>query len=142
MPGGNGKGQGGGACDASALASSRVVVDAACDCAAATRHGAYVSCVQHAVKDGIGAGTVTKSCRGALKKGAARSTCGKPGAVACCRTKASGTTKCSIKANASACTAPSGGASCVSPLTSCLDACTTTGCAASPSGAFLDRIGF
>ena len=138
MPGGNGKGHGG-ACDPNALSASRAVVDASCDCMAATNHGTYVSCVQHAVKDGIGTGTVTKSCKKALKQGAAHSVCGKPGAVACCRTKASGTTACSIRPTATACTAPSGGTACVSPLPSCLDACTPTGCASSPSGAFLDR---
>jgi hypothetical protein len=144
MPGGNGKGNGngGGSCDAVAIAQAQTLLDASCDCAAATRHGEYVSCVAHAVRDAVRAGTIARSCKGLLKKGAARSTCGKPGAVACCRTAASGRTKCSIKSSAAACTPPDGGTACVSPSTSCLDACTTSGCAASPSGAFLDAVSF
>jgi hypothetical protein len=142
MPGGNGHGRGG-ACDATALATARALVDQACSCAAATEHGAYVSCVAHAVRDGVRGGTMAKACKGVLKSGAAKSICGRPaGAVACCRSNAKGRTKCSIKASAAACTPPDGGTACVSPAQSCLDACTATGCAASPSGAFLDRASF
>jgi hypothetical protein len=138
MPGGNG--HGGGACDATALATAGTLVDQTCDCATASTHGAYVRCVAHAVRDAVRAGTMARACKGVVKSGAAKSICGKPaGAVACCRSNATGRTKCSIKPSAAACTAPSGGTACVSLAESCLDACTATGCAGSPSGAFLDR---
>jgi hypothetical protein len=108
---------------------------ATCDCAAAENHGQYVSCVARAVND---AALENRSCGGAVKKCAARSTCGKPGFVTCCRTKADGTTKCSTKSNADRCKAPKGGSACVGSFASCCDACTASGCAGgSPSGAFL-----
>jgi hypothetical protein len=53
---------------------------------------------------------------------------GKPDAVICCRTRAPGNTKCSIKSDASECRAPRGGSACVSLLSSCCDARTETGC--------------
>ena len=137
----------GAACELSAsdLQNRRAVYDAACDamspprgCTTAGNHGRYVSCVaQEANADA----SLPKSCHGAVVKCAAKSTCGKPSAVTCCRTKANGTTKCSTKSQTSACKAPKGGNACVSTHASCCDACTATGCA-SPSGAFLDRGGF
>ena len=78
------------------------------------------------------------SCKGAVVKCAARSTCGKPEFVTCCRTS-KGVTKCSTKSSGDHCTAPKGGTSCVAVgIASCCDACSATGCNASPSGAFLD----
>jgi hypothetical protein len=107
---------------------------ATCDCNGFANHGQYVSCVADAVN---GAALENRSCGGAVKKCAARSTCGKPGFVTCCRTKANGQTKCSTKSNADRCKAPKGGSACVGSLPSCCDACTDGGCAGSPSGAFL-----
>jgi hypothetical protein len=118
--------------DAGDIAAAREAIAANCDCATAENHGAYVSCVAAQVKATVG----NPSCRGGLKKCAARSTCGKPGFVTCCRTKASGRTKCSTKSSADRCTAPRGGSACVGNFASCCDACTDGGCA-SPSGAFL-----
>jgi hypothetical protein len=78
-------------------------------------------------------------CRGAVVKCAAKSTCGKPNFVTCCRTNAKGVTKCSTKSSANSCEPQKGGSACVGTFSSCCDACTATGCASSPSGAFLDR---
>ena len=106
--------------DAVDVATARAAIDnpvTGCDCAGATNHGQYVKC-------------------------AAKSTCGKPGFVTCCRTKANGSTKCSTKSSADRCKDPKGGSSCVGTFASCCDACTATGCAGggSPSGAFIDPI--
>ena len=113
--------------------AARAAADQACDaagtgCTTATSHGQYVSCVAHQVNQNT---SLPKECRGAAKKCAARSTCGKPGFVTCCRTSSSGTTKCSTKSSASGCTdhAPAGGSACVGTHPSCCDACTDTGCA-------------
>jgi hypothetical protein len=118
--------------DAADIANARAQVTANCPCATATNHGQYVKCAGEQARMNL----VNQSCRGAVVKCAAKSTCGKPNFVACCRTK-NGVTKCSTKSSASHCTAPMGGSACASTKSSCCDACTASGCA-SPSGAFPD----
>jgi hypothetical protein len=51
-----------------------------CSCEGAANHGDYVSCVANAAG-------VSEECRGAVVRCAARSTCGKDGAVACLKPK-------------------------------------------------------
>jgi len=117
--------------------AARAAADQACDqktppagCTTAASHGQYVSCVAHEANANT---SLPKECRGAVKKCAARSICGKQakGFVTCCRTSSSGTTKCSTKSSSGACTdhPPSGGAACASTHPSCCDACTDTTCA-------------
>jgi hypothetical protein len=120
--------------DAADVAAARAAVALNCNCAGAANHGAYVSCAAGQAK----ATLVNQSCKGAVVKCAAKSTCGKPNFVTCCRTKASGATKCSTKSSASKCVPPKGGSACVGNFASCCDACTPVGCVPSPSGAFLD----
>jgi len=101
-------------------------------CTTATSHGQYVSCISHKVNDNT---AVPPECRGAVKRCAARSTCGKQSFITCCKTKSDGTTKCSTKHDAlgdgTICTdhAPPGGSACVGHHPSCCDACTSSGCA-------------
>src|SRR5262245_47906832 len=125
-------------CDPTADAADIAAAQAAaatCDCGGFPNHGQYVKCVAQAVN---AAALENRSCGGAVKECAARSTCGKPGFVTCCRTKATGETKCSTKSSADNCKAPKGGSACVGTKASCCDACTDSGCAGgSPSGAFL-----
>ena len=66
--------------DLSEVAAGRAAVEANCDCETAENHGAYVSCAAAQAKAVI---VNNKSCRGVVKKCAARSTCGKPGFVTC-----------------------------------------------------------
>ena len=127
--------------DAQAVADARAQVASDCDCNAGT-HGAYVKCAAGVANDRASHNLLRESCKGAVKKCAARSMCGKPGFVTCCRTNASGVTKCSIKSGAAKCTPPKDGSACVGTFSSCCDACTDTGCAASPSGAFLGELSF
>src|SRR5262245_19267806 len=68
--------------DAADIAAAQAAA-ATCDCNGFPNHGQYVSCVAHAVND---AALENRSCGGAVKKCAAKSTCGKPGFVTCCRT--------------------------------------------------------
>jgi len=119
------------------IAKARAAV-AMCDCAAAASHRDYMRCAADAAR----ATLVNSGCAGVVKHCASRSTCGKPGFVTCCRTKANGSTKCSTKSSADRCKDPKGGSSCVGTFASCCDACTATGCAGggSPSGAFIDPI--
>jgi len=113
-------------CDTLTLA--RLGIDGQCDCATASRHGAYVRCVAHAVKTSVKAGTIPRNASGAIKRCAARSTCGKPGFVTCCRTTRRGATKCSIKHGAAKCKAPRGGSARIGDHASCCDACSGSAC--------------
>src|SRR6058998_2173594 len=99
--------------DKSDIANARAAVAANCDCAGATTHGAYVSCAVQQANSVL----VNPSCKGAVKKCAAHSTCGKPTAVTCCLTTTKGT-KCKIKKDAAHCTAKQG---IVGSCTSCCD---------------------
>src|SRR5881397_923770 len=76
--------------DAQAVADARAAAAAECDCARASSHTGYVDCVARV---------------------ATRSTCGRPGAVTCCRTRADGTRRCSVS-SAALCTSPVGGSAC------------------------------
>ena len=116
--------------DQAAVAAAQAAVETACPCAPAASPSAYVSCARStlAAESGLRA-----ECRQALARCAARSVCGRPGAVTCCRTRASGATRCAIKGDASRCTAPLGGSACVGVRNSCCDACVTGGCAPPPT---------
>jgi hypothetical protein len=96
-----------------------------CPCATATNHGAYVKCVVGVAKM-LSSGTnpsLPKSCKGAVKKCEAHSTCGKAGTVTCCLTTTKGTT-CKIMKDAAHCTKKKGT---VGTCTSCCDACPAPG---------------
>src|SRR5438067_590261 len=111
------------ACDPSVLANARAQIATECDCASASNHGEYVSCVTHATNDAVKAGTLSSDCVDAIMNCASNSTCGKPGFVTCCRTDAGGITSCSVVNKASNCTAPQGGTAQVGTQSSCCDAC-------------------
>lgn len=119
--------------DAAAVAAAREVVDTTCDCAGAENHGTYVSCAADVANTRARDGLLPNSCKGVIKRCAAKSTCGKPGFVTCCRTGASGKTKCSTKSDAERCNPPAGGSACVGSFTSCCDACEAGGCTSPPS---------
>src|SRR5262245_47917389 len=69
-------------CEAS-LPAVQVAVAAECDCAAATNHGQYVRCAGTVVKAMVAADTLGKTCKGAMVRVFAKSSCGKPDAVTC-----------------------------------------------------------
>jgi hypothetical protein len=115
--------------DAADVATARAAVAAACDCAGVGSHSVYVSCAS-AVVD---ATLVNPGCRGVVRRCVVRSTCGRPGAVACCRTSAHGATRASIRFRAVSCRDGPRGVACVSPFASVCDACTATGCATLPT---------
>jgi hypothetical protein len=83
------------ACDADAVAAAQAAIAAACPCDGQTaedgsivpweRHGQYVRCVAHTTRDQIAnsAGALSRRCLRTSVRCAARSTCGKPDAVAC-----------------------------------------------------------
>ena len=129
--------------DEAAVVAARADVAAMCDCAGSTNHGTFVKCAAgraNALSSG-NSPTLPKSCKGVVKKCAAKSTCGKgPDFVTCCITTGSGT-KCKVT-KSDTCTKKNGTPTLSSDHTSC---CSTNqpvtakdACAASPSGAFLE----
>src|SRR5262250_1108855 len=113
--------------DAADVAAARAAAAQQCDCAAATNHGQYVSCMTAALNGAVAQGQLRPACRGGTMRCASRSTCGRPGFVACCRTTGS-KTHCSVKRSAAACRATRGGSACVSDQASCCDACSSATC--------------
>jgi hypothetical protein len=96
--------------DGSKTAAARVSAEQTCasmnpamGCTTAPNHCAYVSCIGGAANGLVTAGTFPKTCKGTVKKCAARSACGKPGFVTCCTTNKKGATSCKIKNSATAC---------------------------------------
>jgi len=96
------------------LAAASATVQAQCDCENARNHGTFVKCARAAIDALIANGDLSADCRGEARRCAARSTCGRPGTVTCCRTDKKGKTTCSIKHDATKCKAPKDGSACVS----------------------------
>jgi hypothetical protein len=119
--------------DDAAVAAARAAAEAECGCATASNHGQYVSCVAGVAKALADSGDLPRECKGEVVRCAARSTCGKPGAVTCCRIDRRGKVKCSTKSSAEKCKAPKGGQACVGTAASCCDSCG----AGSPDGSFV-----
>lgn len=120
-------------CDAEAVAGMRAQLEDQCHCATQTSHRAYVRCAARVVRDAVTASTLPRACTRAVKKCVAKSTCGRPGFVTCCRTTAAGRTTCSIKRSAVGCKKPKGGSACASTEASCCDACLAAGPPARPA---------
>jgi hypothetical protein len=137
-----------GCTDEAAVIAARATADATCTamgegCSNASNHGAYVSCVA-GVANQLSSGTtptLPKNCKGAVKKCAAHSTCGKPGFVTCCFQSAKGP-KCKVMNASKNTCASKGGTATLDPMnTSCCSnthPLTDNACMASPSGAFLN----
>ena len=117
--------------DAAAVAAVRSDIDAHCDCESFSTHGSYVRCAGDIIRAAALRGDLRDECKGTVRRCAARSVCGKPGHVTCCRTRADGGTSCSIKRSSVSCRAPSGGTACTGVYASCCDACSDHGCAMS-----------
>jgi hypothetical protein len=116
--------------DAVAVVAARAAVEASCACdQPGQTHGQYVRCARAAIETS----GIRRECRGTVRRCYARSTCGKPGYVTCCRTSAAGTPRCTVRRDPSSCVAPSGGSACVGGVPSCCDACGAPACASSTS---------
>jgi hypothetical protein len=155
-PGGGGPGKGRGACDAAAVGAVLAAVDAACPCAGAAdgtggtvpwrNHGAYVRCVSHGLRDGVRTARIKRRCVRDVVPCAARSACGKNGAIACVVTT-TGTCASGACSNdpGTTCVADADCATRACSVTTAAD-CTAAGgaaasgscCTGSPSGAFLE----
>src|SRR3989449_8279553 len=110
--------------DQAAVCAARAKAEAQCNCATAATHGQYVKCVRDVAKGEVVALRLPRSCKGAVVRCAARSTCSRPaGFVTCCRPTSTGV-RCSVKRNASLCKAPATAGT----KPSCCDACGPNGC--------------
>jgi hypothetical protein len=113
-------------------ARQQVATDCMCDQTdpPSVTHGQYVSCAAGVANarsslDPSDPNFLPKTCKGAVKKCAAHSVCGKPGFVTCCLTNSTtGATSCKIKSLDTKCTDKGGT---VGTCTSCCDACPAPG---------------
>jgi hypothetical protein len=138
-PGGRGRA----ACDA-ARCMAQSAVDESCPCDTAASHGSYLKCVATVLGQLAGQAAVPRQCIGRIIRCAARSTCGKPGAVTCqvpestcdtttgtctddvsvsCTADGDCGTECGIASSADSCVTAGGT---VGTSNSCCTACTPT----------------
>jgi hypothetical protein len=115
--------------DATEVAAASVAIEAACPCASAMSHGDYLRCAKQAA----GVVLTKQSCLRAIIRCAVRSTCGRPDAAVCCRTRSDGSTRGTIVGAPDRCIAPRGGSACLAPQPSLCGACTSGGCATTTS---------
>jgi hypothetical protein len=110
-------------CDA-ARCAVQSTIDAQCDCAEATTHGGYVSCVAHAVKRLVEAGELPVACKGKIKRCASHSVCGKRAGFVVCdlpvRCPVGTCSRCRLASSAERCLARGGT---VSSRPSCCPSC-------------------
>lgn len=114
--------------DAPDIADARDAIAAACDCAGAPSPGVYKRCA----KDTARATLANPKCLSTVMKCESKTTCGRPGAVVCCRTSITGETKGKVVRSNAHCHSPRTGSACVGPGTSVCDACNATGCTREP----------
>jgi len=110
--------------DTVSVCAARNKAEMQCPCASATNHGQYVRCVAGVAKGEVAALRLPRNCKSSVIRCAARSTCGKPGFVTCCRTDSAGKTHCSIRRDATRCRLPAT----IGTKPSCCDACGPNPC--------------
>jgi hypothetical protein len=79
--------------DLDAVANTRSVVAAACDCSAAKSHSQYVQCAKQVVRSAIRDASLQRTCKGAVLKCESHSTCGRAKTNVCCVMSPKGTVK-------------------------------------------------
>lgn len=120
--------------DAAAVAATRAAIQTTCGCPTALgSRSTYLSCAREVIRQRVATGAMPASCRSSVSRCVNKSTCGRPGAVSCCRTNKSGKTTCSVVSSAARCKAPAGGTACTGVYASCCDACVTGGCRPAPT---------
>src|SRR5581483_7795091 len=82
--------------DTQMVASARSTLAADCNCTGSARPKHYVRCVKSRIKSAIVAGALSPACKQPILRCEADSTCGRPNAVACCRTGRTGRVKARI----------------------------------------------
>jgi len=120
--------------DADAIATVRDRVAKQCDCASAFSHGSYVRCASAVVRTAVGLGDLRSQCRSTVVRCASKSTCGRPGAVICRRTRGT-RVRCGVKRDATHCRGTVASPACAVAVASCCDAssCDATTTTSAPS---------
>jgi hypothetical protein len=111
--------------DSTAIAAARAAIDAACDCDGST-HAAYGKCATRTLAARVKGGLLSPACRREVLDCARHSTCGRVGAVACCRAMSNG--RSGFIARSAAMCFEHRPAGCVGPGRSVCDACNTQAC--------------
>jgi hypothetical protein len=109
-------------------------VDAACPCDEAESRSSYKRCVKETLDELQTTSAFSDECRSVLAAHGKRSTCGRPGSSVCCRVGTTGKPRHIVVREPSKCVDTSRYATCLSPLTSTISGCESSGCAASVCG--------
>src|SRR5262245_32735603 len=113
---------GDGAGDLAAVATARDAIAETCDCSGAASPRDYATCARGVIVQRVADSMLPSVCARGVRSCTRRSTCGRPGTVACCR----GGTKPKCKITTPERCAASG--RCVATQASCCDACDIFGC--------------
>lgn len=108
--------------DQAAVATIRDRVAQQCDCGSAFSRSSYRKCVRAVTTTAVDRNELPSRCKSTVLRCGRKSICGRPAAVTCRRTSASGRVRCSIKRDSTRCRAPRNGSACVVPVDSCCDA--------------------
>lgn len=117
-----------GGADAAALASAYAAIDTACHCDSATGPSAYHHCARETVAALVSAANLPAKCRRDAQRYANDSTCGREGALVCCRADGSGRTRHRIVRDSLRCVDVAEYVACVSAWQSLVTGCDTNGC--------------
>jgi hypothetical protein len=109
--------------DRAAVTAATAAAQAECNCSTAASHKDFVICAERVTKTRKAGGMLPAQCVNEANRCAKRSTCGRPGAVTCCRTNQQGRTKCFIKRSAGECIAPPNGTATMGGCASCCQSC-------------------
>lgn len=118
--------------DGQAMETMRSQLAVACNCTGTASPKRYLKCAKSHIKTAVRDGHLPASCKKAVLRCEAATTCGKPEAVACCKMSGRGKVKARIVKNAAACR---GGTACPG-IRSARDACGDDGQCAGIAGTF------
>ena len=114
--------------DAAVLASAYTAIDIECPCDSATGPSAYHHCARETVDALVSAASLPSQCRRDALRYANDSTCGREGALVCCRADGSGRTRHRIVRDSLKCVDVGGYVACVSAWQSLVTGCDASGC--------------
>ncbi len=123
-----------GSCATDARAVARAAIETSCPCAAATSSRMHFDCARGVLTARLAVGEIAAGCLREALSEVRLSTCGRPGAVVCCRVRANGASRHRIMASAGDCRGTTAYSACVSTgWTSLATGCDAAGCVAQPS---------
>jgi hypothetical protein len=106
-----------------AVVAARDAVLAACPCAEVASRTAYSTCARAVTASRVASGELPRACQGRVRSFASRSTCGRPGFVACCVRSAASVWRPRLGKATRGCVAPRGGGACLASVPHLEQAC-------------------